>query len=46
MTAWLTDADFESLLTLPLDRVREMYDIEPGIPYTPIRSSGAPALAS
>ena len=43
---WLTDADFEALLTLPLDQVREMYNIEPGIPYTPIRSSGAPALAS
>ena len=43
---WLTDADFETLLQLPLEHVRQTHNIEPGIEYTPIRSQGAPKLAS
>lgn len=41
---WLIDADFEALLKLPLDEVRRMYNIEPGIPYEEVRSAGAPIL--
>lgn len=43
---WLTDADFEALLPEPLERVRELYRIEPGIAYTPIRSEDSPELAA
>ena len=43
---WLTDADFEALLPEPLEKVRELYRIEPGIAYTPIRSEASPELAA
>lgn len=43
---WLTDADFEALLPEPLEQVRQLYRIEPGIPYTPIRSESSPDLAA
>jgi ubiquinone biosynthesis protein COQ4 len=41
---WLMDADFEALLELPLEEVRRMYNIDPGIPYEEVRSAGAPVL--
>ena len=43
---WLTDADFEALLPQPLEQVRHLYRIEPGIAYKPIRSEGSPELAA
>lgn len=43
---WLTDADFEALLPQPLEQVRKLYRIDPGIPYTPLRSEGSPELAA
>lgn len=43
--AFLAAADWEHLLTEPLDRVREQLRIEPAGDYPVVRSDGAPALS-
>ena len=42
---WLLGADWETLLTRPLDEVGETLGIEPIDDYPVQRSEGAPALA-
>jgi len=43
--AWLPGADWEMLLTLPLERVRAELGLGEPPQYVPLRSEGAPALA-
>lgn len=43
--AWLPAADWEALLPLPLDTVREQLEVGPPPVYEAVRSEGAPALA-
>jgi len=41
---WLVDQDWEALLPLPLEQVREELGVGPAPDYEPVRSAGAPAL--
>jgi len=43
---WLVDQDWEALLTQPLDQLREDLGVGPAPDYEPLRSAGAPVLAS
>ena len=43
---WLIDADWETLLTQPLEKLRVELGVGPAPVYEPIRSAGAPALSS
>lgn len=42
--AWLIDQDWESLLPVPLDRLRRDLGVGPPPAYQPVRSAGAPPL--
>ena len=41
---WIIGADWEALLSMPLDEVRRMYDIDAPPVYQAVRSEGAPDL--
>jgi ubiquinone biosynthesis protein COQ4 len=41
---WLVAQDWEALLPLPLEQVREELGVGPAPDYEPVRSAGAPAL--
>jgi len=43
---WLIDQDWEALLPLPLEQLRKDLGVGPAPAYEPLRSAGAPALAS
>ena len=43
---WLIDQNWEALLERPLDALREELGVGPPPDYEPLRSAGAPALAS
>jgi ubiquinone biosynthesis protein COQ4 len=43
---WLIDQDWEALLPLPLEQLREDLGVGPAPEYEALRSPGAPALAS
>ncbi|MBW2386088.1 MAG: hypothetical protein JRG92_20845 [Deltaproteobacteria bacterium] len=43
---WLVDQDWEALLPLPLEQLREDLGVGPAPEYEALRSPGAPALAS
>ncbi len=43
---WLINADWESLLEQPLERLREELGVGPATEYEPIRSAGAPVLST
>ncbi len=41
---WIVGADWEALLSMPLDQVRRLYDIDEMPAYEVVRSAGAPKL--